>query len=487
MANRKSRQEQPPRLPIKIHPASNGEYFPAPPPARLADFERRVLERATKAAQRVGVSRREFLRSSSGAATVLLALNAPGCGGSYRVPKEAEHEPAAADEVLKGDELIFDVQTHHVSGERPWFETSEPNLGMFLETTPRAECGEPRWVDCFTRDPFIKEVFFDSDTSLAVLSALWGSRQINAIHIEEADLTRQRLDQMQGAPRLRVHGIVTPNSTSPEENVEHMQDLAETWSISAWKLYPVWGPNGQGYRLDDEATGQRVIARGLELGVSVFAVHKGLPLPGMNPAFTRPDDVGPAAKAFPEAKFLIYHSGYESDVLEGPYDAGAERGVDALIRSLAQHGIGKTGNVYAELGSLWREVMKDPTQAAHVMGKLLRHLGEDRILWGTDAIWYGSPQDQIQAFRAFEIGAELCERHGYPELTPRAKAKIFGLNALEVYGVDPAEAERAKRWDPAAQARNEYLNHPRPSFRTYGPETRREMLQLLRFNRGQPG
>ena len=58
------------------------------------------------------------------------------------------------------------------------------------------------------------------------------------------------------------------------------------------------------------------------------------------------------------------------------------------------------------------------------------------MLWGTDSLWYGSPQDQIQAFRAFEISPELQERYGYPALTPEVKRKILGGNALALYGVD---------------------------------------------------
>ena len=38
-----------------------------------------------------------------------------------------------------------------------------------------------------------------------------------------------------------------------------------------------------------------------------------------------------------------------------------------------------------------------------MLGKLLVHVGEDNVLWGTDAVFYGSPQGQIQAFRAFQI------------------------------------------------------------------------------------
>jgi predicted TIM-barrel fold metal-dependent hydrolase len=204
----------------------------------------------------------------------------------------------------------------------------------------------------------------------------------------------------------------------------------------------------------------------------------------MAPEYTRPGDVGPAAKRFRQATFLVYHSGFEGP--EGPYDPHADRGVDALLTSLAENGIGKDGNVYAELGSVWRFLMGRPDAAAHVIGKLLARLGEDRILWGTDCIWYGSPQDQIQAFRAFEISAEYQERFGYPPLTAEAKRKIFGLNAARVYGVDPAEVRRAQRNDEVSRARGKHRERALPSHVTHGPRTRREMLRLLALRGGAP-
>jgi hypothetical protein len=88
---------------------------------------------------------------------------------------------------------------------------------------------------------------------------------------------------------------------------------------------------------------------------------------------------------------------------------------------LLDNGIAPNSNVYAELGSTWRTVMGDPDQSAHVIGKLLRYVGEDRVVWGTDSIWYGSPQDQIQAFRLFQISDEFCDRYGYPKLTAQIK------------------------------------------------------------------
>ena len=96
--------------------------------------------------------------------------------------------------------------------------------------------------------------------------------------------------------------------------------------------------------------------------------------------------------------------------------------------------------MYAELGSTWFNVMRDPDQAAHVLGKLLVAVGPDNVVWGTDSIWYGSPQTQIEAFRAFEITQEYQERFGYPALTPELKRKILGVNGATLYGVDPITA-----------------------------------------------
>jgi hypothetical protein len=109
--------------------------------------------------------------------------------------------------------------------------------------------------------------------------------------------------------------------------------------------------------------------------------------------------------------------------------------VDRLIATLEATGIGPGGNVYAELGSTWFLMLRRPAEAAHVLGKLLRALGPDRILWGTDSIWYGSPQPLIDAFRSFEIPPSFQERFGYPPLTVETKEKILSHNARRVYAV----------------------------------------------------
>jgi hypothetical protein len=123
--------------------------------------------------------------------------------------------------------------------------------------------------------------------------------------------------------------------------------------------------------------------------------------------------------------------------------------------------------------------MRDPDQAAHALGKLIVACGENNVLWGTDSIWYGSPQDQIQAFRTFQISAPLRERHGYPEITPALRAKVFGLNAANVYGLTPTDVKRYTARDAVARQRAAYLVNPEPHFRTYGPKTRRGFLRMF--------
>ena len=130
--------------------------------------------------------------------------------------------------------------------------------------------------------------------------------------------------------------------------------------------------------------------------------------------------------------------------------------------------------------------MRDPTTAAHLLGKLLKHIGEDNVLWGTDSIWYGSPQDQIQAFRSFQIAPDLVEAHGYPELTPSLKQKIFGFNGARVYRVNVPDRLRKTEADPIGLRKRTYRQLADPTFETYGPKTDSEYDALLAERGGLP-
>ena len=197
-------------------------------------------------------------------------------------------------------------------------------------------------------------------------------------------------------------------------------------------------------------------------------------------------DVGPAARQNPDMDFIIYHAGFDPGLVEGPFVPRSKPednrfGIDSLVQTVIDNELGNGGNVYAELGSTWRYLMREPDQAAHAIGKLLKYVGEDNVVWGTDCIWYGSPQDQIQAFRNFQISEELREQYGYPKITPEIRAKIFGLNAVKSYRIDADDVQQYLGADPMQQARNQYEGREDPTYLTYGPKTRREFFDLLRL------
>lgn len=477
-------------LPVKVDPTSNGEYRPVPLEAYVERANALAGERITEHAKRTGVGRRAFLQSLSGAATTLWTLNeafaAKGnAGGSYRLAREAPFETAAAAETLAGDEFIFDVQTHMIDPAGAWRSNAGQYWERILATFPQGSCGDRDPVDCFSAEQFIKHVFLDSDTDLAVLSFVPELPESNPLSLEEAERVRVLVERMEGAHRLFLHAMVVPNAGPEIAPLELMGEAARRYPIAAWKCYTQWGPDGVGWELDSEQVGIPFIERARALGIHTICIHKGLLFPGFPEEFGRCHDVGRAARLFPDMNFIVYHSGFETQQPEGPYDpATAARGVDTLIKSLEDNGIGPGGNVYAELGSTWRFVMRDPTTAAHLLGKLLKHVGEDNVLWGTDSIWYGSPQDQIQAFRSFQIADELVERHAYPVLSADLRKKVFGLNGARVYGVEIPEQRQKTEADPIQRRRAAY--EADPTFETYGPRTDREYDALAAERGGLP-
>jgi predicted TIM-barrel fold metal-dependent hydrolase len=483
------------RLPIKLDSATNGEFLPLPLPPHVALANRTALERATEHARRLRVGRRDFLVSLSGAATCLLVMNEVNAalgrtGGRFLLPAEAALDAGAAEAALGKREFIFDIQTHHFDPPAAW-TAATPWSETIRETAETTDCNvlpneKFGYMSCSDARTFVREIFMDSDTDAAVLSFVPTAEQAMPLSYREASATRQIVDALEGR-RLLLHGRIIPNLPG---DLERMSEVLETWKIAAWKTYTQYGPDHSGgWWLDDEQTGRPFLEKVRASGVRTVCCHKGLPLPfplmgTKNVAYKSCRDVGPAAKAYPDIAFIIYHSGFDPDLEEGAFVPGKPvSGTDSLVQSLLDAGIGPGSNVYAELGATWHTVMRDPDQAAHLLGKLLKYVGEDNVVWGTDCIFFGSPQDQIQAFRAFEISAAFQERHGYPALTDAIRAKVFGLNALRAYGLDPKEFARATAGDAITQARRLYAGNVDPTFRSYGPRTRREFLTLARVER----
>lgn len=66
-------------------------------------------------------------------------------------------------------------------------------------------------------------------------------------------------------------------------------------------------------------------------------------------------------------------------------------------------------NVCGDLGQIFAQsTVAEPRLCAAMMGMLVKGLGADHVVWGTDAIWTGSPQWQIEALRRLKIPEEMC-------------------------------------------------------------------------------
>lgn len=437
----RSKREPEPETPFWFRAWSNGERF-YPQRERNRLLRQATLQRSTENARRLHMDRRDFLTSAMGMATALYTMKLAGC--SNNVPEDAMMDEELACDLLCGDEFIFDVQTHHYT-DGDWKETNTPYaffVNLFGDTS---------------REEYIRRIFIESDTTMAVLSGLPASTCSEEVlsgcglpitNREIAD-SRNFINMMSG-PRMVNHAMVMPN-TNLEMQLQLMEAEHKEWGIGGWKVYTPWGPDGEGFFLHDEDVGIPMIEKGLELGVNIFCCHKGLPIPTFDDEHQKSHDIGIVAARYPDAHFIVYHSsisaGVEGDDSGyGPYDPDEPnpKGVNMLIRGMEDNGVGPNENVYGELGTAYRQALDEGGDVlAHFLGKLMLYVGEDNVLWGSDVMNGPGPQDLIDQFRTFEIPKELQEKHGYPALTAERKRKILGLNAAKVFDVD-IEANRCK-------------------------------------------
>jgi hypothetical protein len=104
----------------------------------------------------------------------------------------------------------------------------------------------------------------------------------------------------------------------------------------------------------------------------------------------------------------------------------------------------------------------------HMLGQMIQVAGADHILWGTDSIWNGSPQSQIERFRRMQMKESLMEKYGYSALTDEIKNQIFGLNAARLLGVDVQAEVKKIKTDKLTQIRDDFRRNPQGSNTQYG-------------------
>jgi uncharacterized protein len=463
-------------IPLPTRLVSNEEFPPLPQTPAQRAVEERILAEAGRLAPRLGLTRRAFLRTSGGVATSLLAMNAVFGRFFDVLPVEASDKAAFQDRT--GDPFfIVDVQLHYVSaGYDPRDEEASRRGGIgkngllglrrsSRRLNPKLASDRGTLAD-LSWENFVKEVFFDSETAIGLISTPPGPYPQEAV-VPPKEMThiRDEINRITQSRRMLAHGLVTPQLG--QADLDFMDQQASTLKVDAWKGYTGAAPKGydRGWFVDDEKVAYPMLERARKLRVRRVCLHKGLPL-GPIADYNHPRDLIKAAKDFPDIDFLAYHAG-----LLGP-SAAKPSGEVPWTTEFCQMKKKEPAirNIYMELGSTFGQLATTaPTACAHLLGQVIEAFGADHVLWGTDSIWYGTPQWQIEAFRRFQIPDALVEKHGYAPLTRAVKEQVFGLNAARVFGLDVSARRNELPKDYLSRMKMAYLEEgAAPSHRWYG-------------------
>ncbi|HXZ01795.1 MAG TPA: amidohydrolase family protein [Stellaceae bacterium] len=478
------------RSPVPTQIVSNGEFNPLPQTPQQRRVEDRIKDIADAIAPRLGMERRQFLRTASGMAAAFLAMNEV-FGPLFAVGRAEAAEPDAAAERARGlaNQFILDDQLHFVRDD--FNEEGLIGLAKYAAENwnPDIAKDAPMTLARYKFDNFIKEVYLDSDTKIGLLSgAPFDDKNWWFLSNDQIDHARKMVNGIAKTNRLLSHAIVTPRQQGWVEEVDRCIEVVKP---NSWKGYTIGDPlqpatTKYPWRLDDETLIYPFYEKIVKAGSPIFCIHKGL-LPADYEKsvagawkYATVDDLPKAAKDWPQITFVIYHAALRP-FQESPEAAVAnfERtGTIDWVSDLAaipeKYGV---SNVYADLGtSFANSAVSNPRFAAAVMGTLIKGLGADHVFWGTDSVWYGSPQWQIEAFRRLEIPEDMQKKHGFAPLGPAdgaVKSAIFGYNAARLYKIDLRAALPAIEKDKFSAIRYAHFDQPTRSNAAYGYVARR--------------
>ncbi len=459
--------------PIPVQSVSSDEFVPTPQSPRQARFEASVKSLGGVLAKRQGMSRRRFFQTASGMAAAFVAMNEV-FGPLFSVSAAEAADLDAADERKRrlSGQFIMDMHTHFL----------RPGTRIKTFVNQRNAVGKAGWnpdlgekeqtIDDLMFQNYLKEIYLDSDTKVACISGAPSEVAEDWFLTNQMKAeARAQVNAIAGSKRMLSHAIFTPGFDGWLEAIERDIDLLKPDSMKGYTI----GDNTNKYlskhpwHMDDERLVYNAYERFLRAGLRNVCVHKGLFPPSLAQEFPHllpycdVRDVVQAAKDWPQLNFIIYHGGYRHAGGGRAEDAWSEfertgriEWVTDLAEIPAKHGV---ANVYADVGQLFAQTtLAEPRLAAVMLGQLIKGLGVDHVCWGTDAIWTGSPQWQIEALRRLEIPAALQERYGFDPLGPAdgaVKNAILGGNNARLYGYDMGQSAALQN-DGLAALRSAY-------------------------------
>jgi predicted TIM-barrel fold metal-dependent hydrolase len=457
--------------PIPTQSVSSEEFMPLPQTRAQREVEARIQEMGGSLARKQGLTRRRFLQTASGMAAAFLAMNEV-YGHLFDVSRAEAQTPDMAKEraAALSKQFIMDMHTHFLRDDTRIMTFVRQREAVGKAGWNPALAGKPQTIEDLKFANYFKEIYLDSDTKVAMISGAPSDIPQDWFLTNEMKAqARAKVNKEAGSRRMLAHAIFTPGQPGWLEAIDRA--IVEL-KPDSFKGYTIGDNTNKQiskfpWRLDDEKVAYKAYEKFLKAGLVNVCVHKGLFPPSVEKqfphllAYSDVRDVGKAAKDWPQLNFIIYHSAYRfpgggtvQDAWAQLEQTGRIEWVTDLAEIPAKFGV---SNVYGDLGQIFAQsTVADPRVAAVMMGQLVRGLGADHVVWGTDAIWTGSPQWQIEALRRLEIPEDLQKKYDLKPLGAAdgpVKTAILGENNARLYKY---ERRSALATDRVAIAKGRY-------------------------------
>jgi len=242
-------EELPLRTPIPTRMVSNGEFTPGPQTELQKKFERRLLELADLGRRRHGLSRRKFFASGMGMATGFLAMN-DVYGQVFNIPKAETIDPMVLQERTKAlaGQFIFDDQVHFIRDDLSPKSAARVNrqLGWRRYAQKHLNPGilEPGPVQHLQFSNFIREVYFDSDTKVSLLSGAPADEDHNSfLRNEQIYAAREAVNALSASRRMFSHVIFRPGAPGWMEDLQTSLQAFKTDSVKGYTVGDPFAPS----------------------------------------------------------------------------------------------------------------------------------------------------------------------------------------------------------------------------------------------------